>query len=224
MTRTGKLAVVLMAVGLAAGCKNDVGSTRQSIINPGPECQPARTPGFWCQNQDGQNPNLTAAEFDQLAAEAAALLSGVPELDTPEEIAARVCDTSCQLLRHLAALALNLAANLIDEDTPLIGEDYDTVGEAFEAAIAEAQSATMNCASEVKDVLDDINNNFNTDLEPDVCDGDEEPDAGVPDAPPEEEPDAPPGEQPDAPPEEEPDAPPPMKGTDASPVGPMPPS
>jgi cysteine-rich repeat protein len=160
--RNGWSAVV---AAFAIGCIGArVGPTSSQIINEGPECVGARTPGFWCQNQDGKNPNLSAEEFDMLAAQAAAYLSAVAELDTADEIAAAVCDTSNQLVRHLAATVLNLEANLIDEDTPLVDEDFDTVGDAVAAAIAILTSSSDLDAEDVKDVLDRINNNSNTEL------------------------------------------------------------
>jgi hypothetical protein len=123
-----------------------------------------RGPGFWCQNQDGNNPNLSAAEFDEFSTEAAALLSAVEALNTKEEVAAAVCNTGDQLLRHLATLALNLAAGTLTRDTPLLGEpDYPTVGAAFDAAVQAASTGAGRAdRNRIKDVLDRINNNQNT--------------------------------------------------------------
>jgi hypothetical protein len=147
-----------------------------------------RSPGFWCQNQDGKNPNLSAEEFQEFAAAAAALLASVPELDTPAEIAAAVCDTSDQLLRQLAALALNLAAGTITRETALRDEPYPTVGAAFDAAVAAARSGVSGAErNRIKDVLDRINNNANHDAcddseGDDDSDDDGDPDGDVPDS------------------------------------------
>jgi hypothetical protein len=124
-----------------------------------------RGAGFWCQNRGGQNPNLSREEFEDFAAEAASLLSALPALDTPEEIEAAVCNTGDQLLRQLAALALNLAAETLTRDTALEGEQFATVGEAFDAAVAAALDGGLSSGerNEIKDVLDRINNNQNHD-------------------------------------------------------------
>ena len=136
------------------------------LINPGPECPGALTPGFYCQNQDGNNPNMSLAEFEETTAEAATLLQSLDGLETT--IAEMVCikgnrAPEDQLLRHLAALALNLAANLIDETSPLTDGSYPTVGDALAAAnqVASDPSATREDRNAIKDVLDDINNNVN---------------------------------------------------------------
>ncbi len=150
----------------------------------------ARSPGFWCQNQDGKNPNLSAARFQEIAEAAAALLNEVDALDTPEEIRSAICNTSDQLLRHLAVLGLNLAAELVSEETALEGEEFATVGEAFDRAVALASDpgASRSERNAVKDVLDRINNNRNTatdcsptnddDGDSDDDDGDEDDDDG----------------------------------------------
>lgn len=52
-----------------------------------------RGAGFWCQNQGG-NPNLSAEEFQEFAADATELLSAVPALDTPQDVATAVCNTA----------------------------------------------------------------------------------------------------------------------------------
>lgn len=126
------------------------------------EC--ARGAGFWCQNKNGQNPNLSAERFDELAEEAASLLSDVAPLDTAEEIGSAVCNNGDQLLRQLATLALNLAAELVSEGTALRDEELGTVGEALERAVAVANDtgASRSERNEIKDVLDRINNNVNT--------------------------------------------------------------
>jgi hypothetical protein len=120
-----------------------------------------RGPGFWCQNQDGKNPNMTAAQFDSFATAAAALLGPVEALNTRDEIARAVCNTRDQLQRQLATLALNLAAGTLSRETALVGEPYPTVGAAFDAAVLAA-SGTGDRET-VKDVLDRINNNENND-------------------------------------------------------------
>jgi cysteine-rich repeat protein len=169
-------AIVMVAVACAG---RDFGSQKNLIINEGPECVGARTPGFWCQNQDGQNPNLSVDEFNELAEQAAGFLTGVDALDTPEEIAAAVCDTSDQLVRHLAATVLDLQANLIDEDTPLVDEgDYGTVGEVVAEAIAILKGESDADAEEIKDILDRINNNENTVLGEECVPDEEEPSCG----------------------------------------------
>jgi hypothetical protein len=178
------VAVAVLAVILAMACDNSLtGPTSESagvapvelaltegnhLINPGPLCIGARTPGFYCQNQDGKNPNTTAEEFALLEGEAATLLGGALGALTVGEA---VCITGNQapddqLVRHLAALALNLAANLIDETTPVTDGSFANVGEAFAAGVATASnpSATKQERNDVKDVLDAINNNQNTEL------------------------------------------------------------
>ena len=123
----------------------------------------ARGAGFWCQNQDGKNPNLSAERFEELARAASDLVNDVPGLDSPEKIRGAVCNTGDQLLRNLATLALNLAAELITEGTPLKGEAYGTVGEALEQAIRTATNSgsSRQERNSIKDVLDRINNNVN---------------------------------------------------------------
>jgi hypothetical protein len=134
-----------------------------------------RGAGFWCQNQSGRNPNLSAEEFQKFAVEAAVLLAEVPSLDSPEEIAAAVCNTGDQLLRQLATLALNLAAKTLTRETALTGETYATVGAAFDAAVALAKDAASSGEerNRVKDVLERINENENTGVCPDGEDDDD---------------------------------------------------
>lgn len=139
-----------------------------------------RGPGFWCQNQGGQNPNLSKAEFDAFAEEAARLLSAVPALDTPGEVAAAVCNTGNQFVRHLAALALNLAAKTVKPDTSLAAEEapYLTVRDAFEAAVAHLAGSTPLSGSQqeaLKDVMDRINNAQNITGCNQLTDEDDEP-------------------------------------------------
>jgi hypothetical protein len=122
-----------------------------------------RGAGFWCQNKNGNNPNLSAAEFQTFAQGAATLLTGVAALDTAEEIAAAVCNTSNQFLRQLATLSLNLASNTVTSGTSLTAEQspYLTVGAVFEAAVAHLKgTATLSAAAQqaLKDVMDRINN------------------------------------------------------------------
>jgi hypothetical protein len=115
-------------------------------------------------------------EFEILVDAANAILGPVEGLT---DIGAAVCFKGNklpedQLLRHMAALALNLAANLISESTPLTDPpDFATVGEALAAAIAVANDpmATKQERNAVKDVLDQINNNENTVLGGDCVDG-----------------------------------------------------
>jgi hypothetical protein len=122
-----------------------------------------RGPGFWCQNRGGKNPNLSASEFDEFAEKAAAMLKDVPALDTADEVAAAVCNTGNQFARHLASLALNLAAKTVKLDTSLEGEQapYLTVGDAFNAAVAHLTGANQLSSAQqemLKDVMDRINN------------------------------------------------------------------
>ena len=123
----------------------------------------ARGAGFWCQNQDGKNPNLSAERFEELALAASDLLKDVPSLASPDQIRTAVCNTGDQLLRNLATLALNLVAELVDEGTPIKGEAYGTVGEALEQAIRTATNpgSSRQERNSIKDVLDRINNNVN---------------------------------------------------------------
>ena len=120
-----------------------------------------RGPGFWCQNKDGQNPNLTAEEFQEFAAEAAQMLATVSALDTTEKISAAVCDTGNQLLRHLATLALNLAAGTLTRDTALVNAAFPTVGALFDAAVAAANGSGGN-TNAIKDALDRVNDGQST--------------------------------------------------------------
>lgn len=136
-----------------------------------------RGPGFWCENQRGQNPNLSAARFDELARKAASRLSSVSALDTRDEIARAVCGGD-QLLRHLATLALNLEAETLGRGTALEGEPYPNVGAAFDAAVAAANGS--GDAERIKDVLDRINNNQNHD----ACDNEDRNDDPRPTDPP----------------------------------------
>jgi hypothetical protein len=156
--------------------------TRDHVSFEG-ECP--RGAGFWCQNQNGKNPNLSAEEFQEFAEEAAGYFSGKLEaLDTPAEIAGAVCNTGDQLLRQLATLALNLAAGTLTPQTSLNGEPYGTVGEAFDAAVAAAAdpNTSRDERNRIKDVLERINESENVatdcDTLPDDDDDGEVPPAG----------------------------------------------
>lgn len=122
----------------------------------------ARSPGFFCQNQYGKNPNMTDKEFQGYAARAALILVSVEGLDTAEEVAFAICDTSDQLFRHLATLALNIAAGWVDLDTPHMNADYPKVGDALAHAIAIANGSlrvTRDDRKEVKRMIEQINEN-----------------------------------------------------------------
>jgi len=149
---------IVIVVVLTSGGEVVLVKEQRDQVSFSGECP--RSPGFWCQNQGGQNPNLSESEFDAFAEKAAELLEDVPALDTPEKVAAAVCNTGDQLLRHLAALALNLAAGTVKTDTALVGESYATVGAAFDAAVQEAANPSLSREERnaLKDVLDRINN------------------------------------------------------------------
>jgi hypothetical protein len=155
--------------------------TRDHVSFEG-ECP--RGAGFWCQNQGGKNPNLSAEEFQQFAEEAAGYFAGELEaLDTPAEIAAAVCNTGDQLLRQLATLALNLAASTLTRETPLTGEPYPNVGAAFDAAVAAAADPNTGRdeRNQIKDVLERINESENVATDCDTLpddDGGEPPPSG----------------------------------------------
>jgi hypothetical protein len=137
-----------------------------NIEEPGGPVSCARSPGFWCQNQDGENPNLTPENWEAYLTGAVALLTDEGVVTDENEVAGAVCDVGRQLFRHLAALALNLAAGFVDPTEPLTGEDaaLGTVGEAFsQGAMAynEGDALSFEERQAVKDVLDRINNNVN---------------------------------------------------------------
>jgi hypothetical protein len=147
------------------------------------EC--ARSPGFWCENRTGKNPNMTREEFEEYAGGALSRLQaeGVDGFDSIDDVEAAVCNNGDQLLRHLTSVLLNLEAELLDEGTSLIGEELGTVREAVQAAFdILASGGTRSEINEVKDVLDRINNNVNTegDCEPTESEDD---DPDVPDDP-----------------------------------------
>jgi hypothetical protein len=134
-----------------------------------------RGAGFWCQNQGGQNPNLSAEEFREFSTEAASLLAAVPALDSAEDVALAVCQTGDQLLRQLATLGLNLASSTISRGEALVNEPgYSSVGAAFDAAVAlaDGSASSQQERNQVKDVLERINENQNTA----VCENNEEDD------------------------------------------------
>ena len=179
----GAAALIALA---AAGCENQASLTSPSsspaapaptalglasssnLVNPGPLCVGARTPGFYCQNQYGKNPHLTSEEFELLSAEAAALLDpALGDLTVGEAVCIKGNKApEDQIVRHLAALALNLVANLVDETTPLTDGSFANVGEAFTEGVATASDpdATKQERNAVKDVIDLIDDNANTAL------------------------------------------------------------
>jgi len=150
-----KIVVVLTVVGEVV-----LVSEERDRVSVSGECP--RGPGFWCQNQSGNNPNLSREDFETFADEAAELLKDIDSLNTREEIAGAVCNTGNQFARHLASLALNLAAEMVEQGTTLIGEQtYGTVGEAFDAAVKHLSGANPLSGSQaeaLKDVMDRINN------------------------------------------------------------------
>jgi hypothetical protein len=137
-----------------------------------------RGAGFWCQNQGGKNPNLSAEEFQKFAEEAAGYFGELGALDTPGEIAGAVCNSGDQLLRQLATLALNLAAKTLERSTGLTGEPYSTVGAAFDAAVAAAANpgTSRDERNRIKDVLERINESQNTATTCDTLPDDDEDD------------------------------------------------
>jgi len=165
-----------LRIGGASGPLQSVGAASQE--EP-PLFNCPRSPGFYCKNQDG-NPNMTAEEFDALVVAAAGLLLGVPALDSDAEIREAICEKGDQLLRHLATLALNIAAG-IDPSTSLSGETFrgvpvDSIQAAFDLAVqvaTEVPPATKAERNQIKDILDRINNNLNTGLTDCEDEGDE---------------------------------------------------
>ena len=158
------------------------------VQDPEDEGQCSRSPGFWCQNQDGGNPNLTSEELEGYVADALARLAAVGVSSNSEELLSAVCDTRRQLFRHLAALALNLAAGFVAEDDPVTGEDsalVATVGDAFRKGAEvylRGDAVSFDDRNEVKDVLDRINNNVNlaNDCTPSDEEGEEDEDEETP--------------------------------------------
>ncbi len=152
---------IKISVMLTATVEVVLVSEQRDQVSFSGECP--RGPGFWCQNRGGRNPNLSASEFEEFSELAANMLEGVEELDTAEEVAAAVCNTGNQFRRHLASLALNLAAKTVTPATPLQGEPgpYATVGDAFNAAVAHLTGGNLLSGSQqeaLKDVMDRINN------------------------------------------------------------------
>jgi hypothetical protein len=127
----------------------------------------ARSPGFWCQNQDGQNPNLTPEQWEDYLPDAVDLLNEILVDKTNElEVAEGVCDVRRQLFRHLAALALNLAAGFVDPEELLTGEDPSlvTVADAFikgAETYRDGDAVPFEDRQAIKDTMDRINNNVN---------------------------------------------------------------
>jgi hypothetical protein len=175
---------ITIVVGQTPGGEVVLLSERRDTVSFEGECP--RGAGFWCQNQGGRNPNLSAEEFQRFATDAAKLLNEngrtVDALDTPEEIAAAVCNTGDQLLRQLATLALNLAARTLTLGTPLTGEPFTNVEGALDAAASEVQTPKLSRADRnaLKDVLERINESQNTGVCPD---GEDDDDADDDDAP-----------------------------------------
>jgi hypothetical protein len=164
---------ITVVVGLTPDGEVVLLSQRRDYVSFEGECP--RGAGFWCQNQGGKNPNLSAEEFQKFAQGAADLLKDVPALDTPEKVAAAVCNTGDQLLRQLATLALNLAAKTLTRETALVGEPYANVGAAFDAAVNEAKSPSLSREERnaLKDVLERINESANTGICEDTEDDDD---------------------------------------------------
>jgi hypothetical protein len=125
---------------------------------------------------------LTATELDQIATAAAGLLAGVPGLGSAAEVKAAVCTSArgrnqqqANLLRQLATLGLNLAANdlgLVDppgsglDEGGGLGVDYlgttlASIGDALATAktVAANPLATEDEREALKDILDQINSN-----------------------------------------------------------------
>jgi hypothetical protein len=142
--------------------------------NEGEPC--ARSPGFYCQNQTGKNPNMSEEEFEKFAAEAAVLLGSVEELDTMEEVAAAVCDTSDQLLRQLATLALNVVSGRLSLLDPHANLDFPTVNDVLMHGLAVADGTlevTKDERKEVKRMLEQVNLNVSVN-EGEECEVDEQ--------------------------------------------------
>ncbi len=119
----------------------------------------ARSPGFYCQNQNGKNPNMSAEQFQWFATQAASLLATVEELSKPEKIADSVCDPSDQLFRHLSTLALNLSSMRINATDPHGNPNYATVGDAFAYGVAVADGSievTREQRKEAKRLIEQI--------------------------------------------------------------------
>ena len=142
-------------------------NSSSNLVNPGPACTGARSPGFYCQKKDRGHPEMDPAEFLLIAADAADILLSVDAFGSLT-IGDAVCirgnkPPEDQLLRQLATLALNLAANLISEGTPYPGQGFLTVGAALTEAITVANDLPEDreARNTIKHVLDEINNNVN---------------------------------------------------------------
>ncbi len=129
--------------------------------DPIDETSCARGAGFFCRNQNGNNPNMTAEEFQEYATEAAITLAGVEDLDTVDVIAEAVCNTGDQLFRNLATLALNITAGLVERTTPHNNLMFPTVGDALDRGISAAinNEISLEDRKEVKRMLEQINEN-----------------------------------------------------------------
>lgn len=128
----------------------------------------ARSPSFWCKASRGNSSTLGEQEFRELAQEAAGMLSGIPELDSPEGVADAVCNKSTdrdRFLRELVALALNLTAGL-DRAAPLEdGQQAATIGAAFDGAVDIAQgNPTPGAMDAFEELIEGINDNENTSI------------------------------------------------------------
>jgi hypothetical protein len=139
------------------------GEEGEDPVDPEDEGQCARSAGFWCQNQDGRNPNLTPEDLEDYVEAALALLAAEGVNVGEDELLSGVCDARRQLFRQLAATALNLAAGFISAGDQLTAPDSGTVGDAFTRA-AKAftdPNASFEERQGAKDVLDRVNNNEN---------------------------------------------------------------
>ena len=125
----------------------------------------AKSPSFWCRASRGNSGALSQMEFFELAAEAASMLSGIPELETAEGVADGVCrkrNERDRFFRELAALALNLAAGL-DRNEPLVGEEFATIGDAFDRAVEIARgNPSPGQIDKFHELIEHINDNENT--------------------------------------------------------------
>jgi len=79
----GDVASESTALALAASHRLDESG---EVDDPEDGGQCSRSPGFWCQNQDGGNPNLTSEELEGYVADALARLVAVGVSSTSEEL------------------------------------------------------------------------------------------------------------------------------------------
>lgn len=125
----------------------------------------AKSPSFWCKARRGNSGALSQAEFFELAAEAANLFSGIPELDSAEGVADAVCrkrNERDRFLRELAALGLNIVAGL-DRNEPLVDEKFATIGAAFDSAVQLARgNPSPGEIDNFHELVEGINDNENT--------------------------------------------------------------